>query len=60
MSDITKCTGLNCLLKETCYRYKAKSDNLYQSYFTEVPYNLDKKKCEYYYLITEKSSNNVV
>lgn len=60
MLDITKCTGLNCPLKESCYRYKAKSDNLYQSYFIEVPYNSNEDKCEYYYPITEKFNNNVV
>jgi hypothetical protein len=37
MSDITKCSGLNCPLKDNCKRYNA-IDGMWQSYFTEVPY----------------------
>ena len=43
MSDITKCSGFLCPLKDNCYRYKAKDDVL-QSYFTEQPYK--DGKCE--------------
>ena len=37
MSDITKCSGFNCPLKDNCKRYKA-IDGMWQSYFTEPPY----------------------
>lgn len=33
MADITMCTATNCKDKETCYRYKAIPDPLYQSMF---------------------------
>ncbi len=36
-----------CPLKETCYRYKAKSSE-YQSWFIDVPYDKEKEECEYY------------
>jgi hypothetical protein len=39
MADITKCTGLGCPLKESCYRYTAKETPHWQSYFVDVPYN---------------------
>jgi hypothetical protein len=45
MSDITKCTGINkegetCQEREKCYRYVAESDEIYQSYFTEAPFEI--------------------
>jgi len=43
MSDITKCSGFLCPLKDNCYRYKVK-DGVLQSYFTEQPYK--DGKCE--------------
>jgi len=32
MADISKCFGKGCALKEICYRYTCKGDDLYQSY----------------------------
>jgi hypothetical protein len=32
MTDITKCTNEDCLLKEKCYRWTAKDDQYDQSY----------------------------
>ena len=46
MSDITKCSGFNCPLKDNCQRYKA-IDGMWQSYFTEVPYK--DGKCEMFW-----------
>jgi hypothetical protein len=37
MTDITKCTGEGCELKETCYRYTAPMGD-YQSMFVTVPF----------------------
>lgn len=47
MTDITKCEGTNCPVKESCYRYTAKADIFRQSYFTEPP--IKDGKCEMYW-----------
>ena len=46
--DITLCKGLDCPLKETCFRYTAKSDSLYQSYLINTPIDKENEKCDYY------------
>ena len=46
MTDITKCTGEGCALKETCYRFTA-TTGMYQSFFFGVP--IKNGKCEYYW-----------
>lgn len=38
MTDISKCTGINCPVKEKCYRYTA-SESKYQSYVV-APYKI--------------------
>ena len=51
MADITKCEGVGCEAKETCYRYTAKPSR-YQSYFTETPIIKTKglpDGCDYYW-----------
>jgi hypothetical protein len=49
--DITKCLGqikaIDCPYKEKCYRFTAKEDELYQSYFMELP--LKDGKCDHYW-----------
>ena len=51
MTDITKCLGevdgIICPYKDQCYRFTAKADELYQSYFMELPLKND--KCDYYW-----------
>jgi hypothetical protein len=47
MSDITMCLGTDCPYKETCYRYTAKPNEYYQSYFTEAP--IKDGKCDMYW-----------
>lgn len=37
MSDLTKCPGINCPIKESCKRFTAPTTPLYQSVFVEVP-----------------------
>ena len=32
MADISKCSGDNCPLKETCYRFTAIADEIWQTY----------------------------
>ncbi len=44
MTDITKCTGEGCELKETCYRFTAPT-GMWQSYFMNPP--IKDGKCEY-------------
>jgi hypothetical protein len=46
MTDITKCTGEGCPLKETCYRFTAPAE-MYQSYFMAPP--VKNGKCEYHW-----------
>ena len=53
MADITMCEGTNCPLKENCYRFNAESNDLYQSYFTEVPFDKKTNDCEYYWKINK-------
>jgi hypothetical protein len=40
--DITKCTGINCPIKEQCRRFTAKDSERNQSYFAEPPIKNDK------------------
>jgi len=47
MPDISKCTGVNCPMKNKCYRYTS-VDSYYQSYFTTPPIKED-GECEYYW-----------
>lgn len=46
MSDITKCKGEGCSMKETCHRFTDPASE-YQSYFTESP--IKDGKCEMYW-----------
>ena len=46
MSDITKCSGNDCPLNSTCYRYTAPT-GMYQSFFVGIP--IKNGKCEYYW-----------
>ena len=45
--DITMCKGTNCPLNESCYRYTANANELYQSYFADPPFK--DGKCEMYW-----------
>lgn len=51
MADITKCFGeeneIICPYREKCYRFTAKGDELYQSYFVGLPLKND--KCDHYW-----------
>jgi hypothetical protein len=52
MTDITKCTGANCDLKLTCYRYTSPASD-YQSTFLQPP--IVDGKCEMYWGETAQS-----
>jgi len=56
MPDITMCSGKDCPLKETCYRYKAEPSD-YQSYWLEPPYYAG--ICEHYWEIVNKKLNKL-
>jgi len=49
MADITMCEGIECPLKEKCYRYTAPANEYWQAYFTEVPYDIESEECEHYW-----------
>lgn len=53
MNDITMCLGkignFICPLRKKCYRFTTKRDEYYQSFFTETPYNKEKKECKYFW-----------
>ena len=49
MPDITMCSGNNCELSSTCYRYKAEPTPYRQSYFCTPPN--DGLECDYYWEI---------
>lgn len=53
--DITKCSGSNCPLKDTCFRYTAKASDFRQSYFTELPYDFEKQECSVYWGIKSEA-----
>jgi hypothetical protein len=54
MADISMCTGLNCPLKENCYRHKA-TPGIWQSYFTIPPYIKELEECDSFW---EMKNNN--
>lgn len=48
MADITMCRGTGCKMKESCYRFNAKTEE-YQWYFQNPPCIEDGTKCEMYW-----------
>jgi len=53
MADIEMCEGVNCPLKEKCYRYLAPVNEYWQAYSTESPYDIETGECESFWDITE-------
>lgn len=51
MSDITKCPGTDCPVKDKCYRFTADASEAWQSYFVEIPGKTedDKFTCDMYW-----------
>lgn len=49
MTDIAKCKGGECPLKDTCYRYLSKAGH-YQTYFNAPPYQGN--RCDHYWPVT--------
>ena len=48
MADITKCTAVDCPIKERCYRYKA-LDNKYAQSYGHFVYDHQNKECAMYW-----------
>jgi hypothetical protein len=58
MPDITMCTGKNCDLATTCYRYKAEPSKYRQSYFVDAP--IEDGQCDYYWEVNSgKNLTNI-
>ncbi len=60
MADISKCVGTGCPKKETCYRYRAPSNDFWQAYLTEVPYNHVTEHCEHYWQMYDQTKRKDV
>lgn len=45
---MSMCGGIECPLKETCYRHKAIANGTMQSYI-DSPYNAEEEKCDFYW-----------
>ncbi len=56
MSDITKCNGGSCPLKDNCKRYISEDSKFCQSYFIDIPFEED--KCEYFLKYDTRISNS--
>ena len=51
MSDISKCYGGECPLKEKGYRFTAPANEQWQTFFVFVPFNNELKECDMFYAI---------
>ena len=51
MSDITKCHGFDCPVKENCKRFTAKHNEIWQAYFLDPPHTLTDNvfKCDMFW-----------
>ena len=55
MADIAMCKGIDCPMKDDCYRHTAPEADTYQSWFMEVPIKKKevdgeiKYECEYFW-----------
>ncbi len=58
MPDMSICTGEECPLRNTCYRYRANASEYLQSYI-ESPYSTEESKCDFYWPLRQKQENNL-
>lgn len=50
MADISKCSGISCPFKETCYRFTSPSNEFRQAWYDYVPVKEEGKlKCDSYW-----------
>jgi hypothetical protein len=60
MPDITMCPGVDCIIKNKCYRYTAPPSEYRQSFFTSSPLQIideNNQKCDHYWDNTDRRSN---
>jgi hypothetical protein len=60
MADITKCKGINCPVRDNCYRYTARDSEFYQSWFVDdnVGKLVDNNfSCDEYWEVKESTNN---
>ena len=53
MSDISKCYGKDCTLRNTCWRFLAPANDLWQCY-ADFTYDVELQECEYYWEVKDK------
>lgn len=54
MPDISMCTGEKCKQRNVCFRYKAKANPDWQSYFVKPPL-INDEECEFFILWENKN-----
>jgi hypothetical protein len=57
LSDISKCRGNKCKVKDTCWRYKAPANPHYQSYFNPI---VLLGKCNEYWKIEDNPNHCLI
>ena len=58
MADITMCQNKKCKGRNKCYRYLAKSDEQWQSYFVSINSN-NENDCRYFIPIDKKNKKEM-
>lgn len=56
MADITMCTGENCSLKGSCFRYKTEAAEINQNMFLTPPFDDLTNECKEYWEYLECES----
>ena len=59
MVDYTLCKDNKCPIKKVCFRYMV-SPGTYQSYFTESPYDVKNKKCDFFIRLNPVNSEDIL
>jgi len=55
MSDIDKCSGIDCPLSKTCYRFTASISEFWQ-WWGKFEYNKQTKTCDFYWEVETKKT----
>ena len=48
MPDIAKCKGINCPIRDSCYRYTSEASYM-QTYISDELYDHERKYCQMYW-----------
>ena len=56
MADIAKCEGVECRVKEMCWRYLAPPDSEHQWYLRKQPGG--DRNCSYFWEVTQNDNNS--